>query len=102
MTLANIGTKEWFDRVCKFVEDLNNETITQKYLYKHTWLSGCSTMVYPISISERDITVQWSSDKKIFDRFIQKIVKENSDLLSGGSFWKSDGSCPSTITFYFK
>lgn len=102
MALDNIRTKEWADRVRKFVEDLQNEKLVRKYVYKNTWISGSSTTVYPFSINDREITMQWNSNKKIFNRFIRRIVKENSDLISDGYFWKSDGSCPSTVTFYFR
>lgn len=90
------------ERVDKFIEDFKREKLTQKYLYKYTWLSGCSTTVYPITIWENEIVFQWESSKNIFNKFISRIVKENADLFSKGLFWKSDGSCPSTITFYFK
>lgn len=95
----NNPTKE---RVDKFIEDFKKEKLTQKYLYKYTWLSGSSTTVYPIAIWGNVIIFQWRSSKKIFNKFISRIVKENADLFSRGSFWKSDGSCPSTINFYFK
>lgn len=98
----DILTADKKNRINKFVSDLQKEKLVQKYLCRYTWLSGSSTEVYPITIWNKDITLQWKSDKKIFDRFIERIVKENSDLISRGCFWKSDGSCPSNIIFYFK
>lgn len=90
------------ERIDKFIEDFKREKLTQKYLYKYTWLSGSSTTVYPITICEDSIEIQWKSDKNIFEKFINRIVKTNTDIFSKGFFWKSDGSCPSTITFCFK
>jgi len=90
------------ERLQKFIDSFRKEKLAQKYLYNRMWLSGGQTMVHPITISDTNIVFQWGSDKKIFDKFIKKIVKENSDLFSDGYFWKSDGSCPSTITFKFK
>lgn len=87
------------NRTTKFISDLSKEKLIKKYLYEYTWLSGSSTTVYPIVVSPNYITLQWKSDKNIFKKFIERIVKENSDLLVSGYFTKSDGSCPSTITF---
>ena len=89
-------------RIDKCIEDLKKEKLVQKYLYEYTRLSGSSTNVYPITIWKESIVLQWKSDKSIFDKFIQRVVDKNSDIFSDGLFWKSDGSCPSTITFYFK
>lgn len=36
--------------VRKFIEELKEEEMVKKNLYKFTWLSGSSTTVYPISI----------------------------------------------------
>lgn len=89
-------------RIQTFVDDFKNEPLAQKYMYKHAWLSGSQTAVYPITIEKHAIRIQWDCDKRIFNKFIQRIVNRYSDIFSGGVFWKSDGSCPSTITFYFK
>lgn len=90
------------ERIDKFVIDLENEKLVKKNLYKYSWLSGSSTQVSPITIWRNRVELQWDSDRRIFDKFIKRIVKENEDLIAYGSFWKSDGSCPSTITFRFR
>ena len=38
------------DTVHKFIEELNKEEMVKKNLYRHTWLSGSSTTVYPIAV----------------------------------------------------
>ena len=88
-------------KIEQFVEDFLKDSLVKKNLYNETWLSG-STTVHPITIWGKEIVIQWSSDKKIFDKFIQRTVKKYNDLLERGYFWKSDGSCPSTITFVLK
>lgn len=93
-----IPTKE---RIDKFIEDFKKEKLVQKYLYDCTWISGCCTTVYPITICEDSIEIQWKSDKNIFEKFINRIVKNNIDIFSKGFFWKSDGSCPSVLIFCF-
>ena len=84
------------------IDYLNNQKLVKKYLYKNTWLSGCSTYVSPITCCETYIFLEWASDKNIFNKFIQKVVNENADLIESGYFSKGDGSCPSEIIFNFK
>lgn len=92
------------NRVTQFIEYLKKQEIVKKYLRDDYWISGSSTLVYPITIWEKSkrIEMQWKSDKKIFGKFIERVKKENSEFIKDGIFWKSDGSCPSTITFYYQ
>lgn len=90
------------DRVSQFIEEIQSEKIVQKNLCNRTWLSGSSTIVYPITVWKEEIVFQWESNKRIFDKFINRVVEKYSDLFEYGYFWKSDGSCPSTITFRLK
>lgn len=90
------------ERIRAFVADFKQEPLAKKYLYNQIWVSGCQTTVYPITIEKRSIRIQWGCDKRIFNKFIQRIVNQHHDIFSDGLFWKSDGSCPSTITFYFR
>ena len=85
-----------------FVNKLIREKIVIKYLSPFKRLSGSATIVHPITITKNKIILQWQSDKKIFDKFIQRTVKEYNHMFESGRFWKSDGSCPSTITFNLK
>lgn len=85
-----------------FVNKLIREKIVLKYLCPFKRLSGSSTIVHPITVTKNKLILQWESDKKIFDKFIQRMVKEYNHMFESGHFWKSDGSCPSTITFNLK
>lgn len=89
-------------RISQFVVNFQNDRLVKKYLCANTWLSGSSTTVCPIMVRKNEIIFQWNSDKKIFDKFISRTVEKYNDLLEAGCFWKSDGSCPSTITFKLK
>ena len=89
-------------RISQFVVDFQNNRLVKKYLCTNTWLSGSSTIVYPIMVRKDEITFQWNSDKRIFDKFISRTVEKYNNLFKSGCFWKSDGSCPSTITFKLK
>ena len=84
-----------------FLDDLKKDKIVQKNLYDTPWAAG-SVTVYPISVYKEEVTLQWKSDKSIFDKFIEKMVKKYSNLLKCGYFLKSDGSCPSIIIFKLK
>lgn len=89
------------EKIKEFIDKLKAEPLVSK-LYKQPWVSGSTTTVNPIMVWANQIELQWNSDKRIFGKFIQRIVNANSDIISSGTFWKSDGSCPSTIIFYLK
>lgn len=97
MTTADVKA-----RIREFTEDIANEKLCRKNLYGHTWLSGSSTEVYPITIWKSTIEIQWKGNKKVYDKFIDRMVQKYADLFEYGYFCKSDGSCPSNITFRFK
>ena len=96
-----LGISKEQKRIKQFIEEFKTEEIVKKNLYDYTWLSGSSTTVYPITIWKNEIEIQWKSDKKIFDKFINRIVEKYNDLFKSGYFWKTDGSCPSHIVFTF-
>lgn len=85
-----------------FINKFIREKIVIKYLCPFKRLSGGTTIVHPITVTNNKIILQWQSDKRIFDKFIQRTIKEYSHMFKSGHFWKSDGSCPSTITFNLK
>lgn len=93
----------------KFLDTIKNDPVVKKDLYPHTWLSGSSTYVTPITIWRDDdtlisnqIVLQWNTDKKP-TKWISQIEKFGKKLgfIRHAVWSKSDGSCPSTITFYF-
>lgn len=86
----------------KFIEKLKQEPLVKQYLEKHSWLSGSSTEVHPITVWQDTIVLQWTCPKAYFGKFIQRIVRENPDVLTDGWFAKHDGSCPAEIIFIRK
>ena len=90
------------EQIKQFIEEFKKEELTKKYLFEGTWLSGSMTNVRPVTIWKTEVIFQWNSDKRIFDKFINRTVEKHKDILEWGHFWKSDGSCPSTITFKLK
>lgn len=89
-------------RIDEFIEQLKSDKIVKKNIYSYSWLSGCSTHVSPITVWKNEIVLQWGTDRRIFDKWIKRVVERNGDLIKSGRFWKSDGSCPSTIIFWLK
>ena len=90
------------NKIKKLANELFNEDILQANIFPHTWLSGCSTIVYPCQIWSHEIVYQLKCDKNIFEDFIKEVLNKHSDTIKNGYFWKSDGSCPSTLTFKLK
>ncbi len=82
-------------------EALISEPLIQKYLKNGTWTSGSSTTVYPITFWKNEVELQLSTNKNIFTKFIKRFVEQHADLVVSGAFSKWDGSCPSTLTFWY-
>lgn len=88
------------------VDELKEDKLIKKYLYKYTWLSGSSTTVYPIMCWEQDgfikeITIQLDADKNVFNKLIER-YKNKYNNIDYAYFDKSDGSCPSKLVFKIK
>lgn len=89
------------DLVNELYEALTKEPLIQKYLYNNTWLSGSTTTIYSIMFWKNEVEIELSTDKNIFTKFIKRFVEQHADLVVWGAFSKSDGSCPSTLSFYY-
>lgn len=94
MTEFQIFIKE--KNVCDFIK---NDKVIAKYIYKGTWLSGSSTIVYPITVWKNDIHIQLEHNARsnYFKGFIKRI-KKTFGLTA--IFVKSDGSCADIIYIY--
>lgn len=90
------------ERVSQFITTFTKDKLAKKYLSTVVWTSGCQTEVRGITVFRQEIILQWTCDKNIFNKWIARIVNSNTDIIEDGMFWKSDGSCPSTITFTLK
>lgn len=92
----------------KSISEIVNIIETDPAFIKHGrhehWISGSSTVVYPISIWTKSklIDIQWGRiDKRVINPFITRIIKESEGLIKQGFITKSDGSCPNKITFFY-
>ncbi len=77
----------------------------QKYAYKHTWTSGCSTEVYPVTVNmvSNEIVIQLGCKtlqgiKQAFDKLVRQIGTEH---VKGHYICKYDGSCPNVARILF-
>jgi len=90
----------------KVLEAIIDSNFYKKFAYKHPWLSGSSTYVYPISIwdDRKEIVIQldgghYRGRKQSIDAIMKKVNK-----ILPYKYWyirKSDGSCPSTLNIFF-
>ena len=80
---------------------LGEETI-HKHIIEYNWVSGSSTIVYPINIGITDVEVQMDSgNRNYYNKAIQRLVAHNPHIFKNGYFCKTDGSCPSFIRLVY-
>ena len=86
----------------KAADIIKNDPLVKKYMNIDTWVSGSSTTVYPVTcwVESGAVDVQLNTHRNVFDKRIQKIVRESNGLINKGYFVKNDGSCPSELRFY--
>ena len=96
-----MGTIDNFDRIVSIIQ---NDPLIKKHICKYHWVSGGSTDVAPITCwkESRQIIVQLKSRHNVFEKCISRIICKSSGIVSNGFFWKSDGTCPCTLTFVLK
>lgn len=83
----------------EIVNAIKSEHIITRHIYKHHWISGSSTIVYPITILEDRVNIQLDTDHNVFEDAISRVLSKHHDLFTEGYFCKGDGSCPSVLRF---
>ena len=89
----------------KIADEVRKSDFYKKFAYGGTWVSGSSTVVYPITVWENDIEIQLGYRKSFkgrsesFRRLMRKLKKDYPTLT--GRLVKYDGSCPDTYVIYF-
>ena len=81
------------------VKAIKNEPTISKHIDRNHWISGSSTVVYPIMISESHVDVQMDTDRNYFNGAIKRVTENHKDMFSAGYFCKGDGSRPSVLRF---
>lgn len=89
----------------KILQEIQNDALINKYLYKYTWISGSSTKVYPISAKYehnqiKEIIIQIDTKKNVFNKLIQRYQNKYKKI-NYGYFTKNDDTCPSELVFKF-
>lgn len=101
------GANKYNTRIKDIIEDINNDKIINKHICNYIWVSGSSTQVYPLTIwlnqdfSIKEISIQINDNKNVFEKLIERYKNKYKDI-DYGYFYKNDGSCPNTLTFYMK
>jgi hypothetical protein len=85
----------------EIVAAIKGDKTLAKHILKHTWTSGSSTEVYPITLWAKEVSVQLDSTRRMFGKCIERIVKAYPHLFKGGHFCKWDGSCPAELVFSY-
>ncbi len=88
-------------RLNEFVSWLMEQGIVQNNLCQTIWMSGENTEVFPVTICQQSVELQWESDYDPAD-WIKETVEKFQDIVQYGYFSKSDGSCPSCVAFQLK
>lgn len=96
--------KQMEQMINKAAEIIQSDFLIKRHIYPYTWLSGSSTEVYPITcwMEDGEIVVQLGTNKKDWDKAIQRIIKKSNGIIAKGYFLKKDGSCPDTLNFLIK
>lgn len=92
------------DKIAEIAEILQGDKLIGKYINRTPWISGSSTVVYPIQIwaVSKIVEIQVLKGAYRLRHRIDKIVSEHPDIFSVALFCESDGSCPDTIKFWYK
>lgn len=85
----------------QIVAAIKNEKVIAKHIDHHHWISGSSTVVYPIALWHERVCIQMDTDHNYFEKAIKRVLDKNKDFFKNGWFWKSDGSCPSELTLIY-
>lgn len=81
----------------EIVNAIKGDKTLAKHIYKHTWISGSSTTIYPITLWLTDVCIQLDTDKNLFKKCIERILAKYPNLFKDGYFCKNDGSCPAEL-----
>ena len=101
------------ERVNEITNQIANSKFFERYAMKDTWLSGCSTEVYPISAWMPSCTYDGSIRIEIqldcfkglrgINKALDKLVREiGEELVLKHYISKYDGSCPNVAKIFLK
>lgn len=85
----------------EIIAAIKGDKTLAKHILKHTWTSGSSTEVYPITLWAYEVCVQLDSPRRMYDKCVERIMKAFGHLFKDGYFRKNDGSCPAELVFSY-
>jgi hypothetical protein len=106
-----IGTKmtdkEYMEKASEIMKLIENSNFFKKFGYKSHWLSGSSTVVYPITdwVPSREIVIQLDSNVYRGRTQSAHALIKSVEKIMPIKYWgygQYDGSCPPTLYMYFK
>lgn len=89
------------------IEEIKNDKLIRKYMYKYIWVSGSSTKVFPIMIYKgnddtiKEITIQINTKRNYFKKLLERYKSKYKEI-DYAYFGKNDDSCPSVLVFKMK
>ena len=96
--LIEVWNKPLEKEIEAFLDWLLKQDIVQQQLYDTTLISGSNTTVFPITVCQNSIEVQWKLDTEP-KWLLSAATGLFSDIILYAIFSKSDGSCPSKLIF---
>ena len=85
----------------EIVNAIKGDKTLAKHIYKHTWISGSSTTIYPITLWLTDVCIQLDTHKNLFKKCIERILAKYPNLFKNGYFCKNDDSCPAEVKLIY-
>lgn len=90
----------------KMCEDIRNSEFFKRFAYYGSWVSGSSTVVYPVMAHQDEIVIQlyWNVPRRgrsaEFRKLLNGLKKKYTRRLFG-QYCPKDGSCPDTYRIVF-
>lgn len=85
----------------RIVAAIKEEPVIARHILYHHWISGSSTVVYPITLWPEHVDIQLDVYHNYFDKAIARVLAKHGDLFRDGYFCKWDKSCPDEIRFNY-
>lgn len=98
MSEREFNMKQQVDKIVEIAK--NNKTISKHLAPSYTTIRLQLGYDPQIIASESRIDVYVDTHKNIFTKTIEKIKRENRELIKDAMFWKSDGECSSCIVVW--
>ena len=91
----------------KAIAIIENSNLFKNHGYDRHWISGSSTVVYPIAVwhPSKEIVIQMDRDKyRGRTQATRKLIKDLTEVIpiKGWHYNPNDGSCPPELTIWYE